>query len=514
MDELWKKEYNNGDTLFVDLLKTIQANYSHEAAKWDDYLSNLKSTMKDNQKSIELMRRADFNFQSGHFYLAMELNTKAISLAENNSKTMSQAFANRATCFFHMEMFDRALSDIQLALRVNCPSELTTQMKKLRVNCEKMLQTYANGSPERKPDFAANQQFPCLADVLAIKNNGEFGRHIVANCDIDVGQHVLMEESFASVAKSDDQMSCYTCLTEIGNFIACSNCCDVVFCSSKCMEVNVVHKFDCNTFYHQMHCKIQFTIRTMLLGISAFSSIDNLMACVENDLQDDKMPDSSNDVQSKYRMYFKLKRISLKPDVVFDVYKLFKSAMSMPSIEQLFDSLKKQRFLMHLILHHLAINVTNATENEFTASIGLVLSLFNHSCAPNLYNYSMDNQKFGVTIRPVKKGEQIFISYLGTGDDDDKRTAVQRQILLKSKWQFECKCDKCEPRCRSADSYKMKLDPCFKFVHRNFKSDPSDHMNTSVLKKKCIKFLSKYGHLPFSNELKFISDIYTKLILS
>lgn len=129
-----------------------------------------------------------------------------------------------------------------------------------------------------------------------------------------------------------------------------------------------------------------------------------------------------------------------------------------PSVNIAFDSESKQRFLLHLILHHLAINVTNAIESEFTASIGAVLSLFNHSCAPNLYNYSVDNRKLCITIRPVKKGEQLFISYLGP---DDEQTAKQRQHLLKSKWNFECKCDKCQPHCQIADINKMKLDPCF-----------------------------------------------------
>lgn len=245
------------------------------------------------------------------------------------------------------------------------------------------------------------------------------------------------------------------------------------------------------------------------ITILAYPDIDSLMKNIEADLNNDDLPESITDLRSNYHMYLKLKKIQLKDEVILDVYRLFKSAMIVSSIEQLFDSTQKQRFLMHLILHHLAINVTNASENEYTASIGTVISLFNHSCAPNLYNYSIDSRKFCVTIRPVKKGEQLFISYLGTDDD---QSAGQRQILLKSKWEFECKCDKCEPRGRIADSNKMKLDPCFKFVHRNFKPNPTDHMNTTILKKKCTKFLMKYGHLPFSNELNFISDIYTKLI--
>lgn len=146
-------------------------------------------------------------------------------------------------------------------------------------------------------------------------------------------------------------------------------------------------------------------------------------------------------------------------------------------------------------------------DSETTTSIGAVLCLFNHSCAPNLYNYAVGNQKYCVTIRPVKKGEQLFISYLGKCED---QSTQQRQHELKMRWNFDCKCDRCEPR--RVDNNKMRQDSCFKFVYRHFKSDPADFMNTILLKKKCIKFLQKYGHLPFSNELDFIASTYTTLI--
>lgn len=268
MNNLWKKD---GEHLFIDLLESIQTHYCKEATKWDEYLYKLKSTKihdsaKNEEKSTEMMQEGDMYFQNRQFYNAMESYTKSLRFAKMDSDKVAMAFANRATCFFHMKMYDRALIDVGLALQANCPEQLVTQMEKLQADCHQMVHTNSVEFPEKSPEFKVNEKFPCLADALTVTYTDEFGRHIVANRDIDVGQQVLMEEKFASVAKNDE-MACYTCLTETGNFIPCSNCSDVIFCSQKCMDSNNVHQFDCNTLYHKLHFKVQFTIRTILIAV-------------------------------------------------------------------------------------------------------------------------------------------------------------------------------------------------------------------------------------------------------
>lgn len=513
MDNLWRKESNHNKSLFVNLFDGID---TIEAKKWNQYLQKLKSaydetSAKDNQKSNELIQQGNRQFQSKKFHHAMELYTKSLCFAEPDTVNVSMSFANRASCFFQMQMFSRAIRDIELALAGKCTAELTARLEKLKADCRHLFKPNPQEASEPTPIFTADKNFPCIANTLSIQNNKQFGRHLIAKCDIDVGQLILMEDSFAAIAKTDEQMTCYTCLREMENFIACPKCCDgVVFCNNTCMNMNLVHKFDCNTLYHRFHHKAKFTIQTILIGIAAFSAnVDDLMTCVNNSDVNGDLPQSINDLKSKYELYLKLKKLPLNEGVIFDVYRLFKSIMCIPLIEKLFDTELKQRFLAHLMLHHLAINVTNATESEFAVNIGNVLSLINHSCAPNLYNYSFENRKFGVTIRPIKKGQQIFISYIGSGDDQN---AIQRKNLLKSKWNFECKCDLCEPCGTITDSNKMRLDPCFKFIHRNFKNEQLNNINTSIVKKKCINFIRKYGHLPISNEMKYISDIYTTLI--
>lgn len=248
----------------------------------------------------------------------MEMYTGALCYAEINTENESMAIVNRANCFFNMKIYDRVLADIKLAFKTNCSPEIIVKLKKLQADCGKILKSNPIDVTEPKPTFTHDRNFPCLGNTLTITSNNQFGRHLIAKCDIDIGQVVLMEESFASVAKSNEQMTCYTCLTDAANFIACSQCSDVVFCSNKCLTSNLTHNLDCNSPFHRMHCKAKFTIRTILIAVATFPNIDKLMTCVEADEKSDNLPDSINDLQTKYQLYLKLKKLPLSENVILD----------------------------------------------------------------------------------------------------------------------------------------------------------------------------------------------------
>lgn len=520
-ENLWKKEESRIviiKNMYVDLFKSLNPIYF---CKLNEQLDALKLKRNDvltkcNEKSKTFLNQGHQFYKNFEYYRAIDSFTKALRFAEIDTQNVSLALLNRAKCFNKLKMNYHALNDIKLEMEFQRSEDLVPMLDDLRneyqISVEDISDCRSNKQLPSKLDFESDENFPCLANVLQIQWNTQFGRHITAKCDIDVGQIVLMEESFASVNRSNEHV-CYTCLADTQNGIPCSKCTDVVFCSIKCMESNEVHKMDCQTMYHGMPHKVQFTIHTILVAVTTFPDIDSLMAFVENSVACDDLPDSvSNDIKSKYCLYLKLEKSFLNEDAISDVYDLFKLTMTIPMIKELFNTERKQRFLAHLLLHHLAVNVNNRYDSETTTSIGATLCLFNHSCVPNLYNYATGNQTFCITIRPVKKNEQLFISYLGKSKE---QSGKERQTELKLRWNFECKCDRCEPQRQrqQIDSNKMRQDSNYKFIYRHFKIDSTNVMNTTILKKKCIKFLQKYGHLPFSNELDFISNAYTTLIL-
>lgn len=410
MENLWKKEKFDDTPLYIDLCKLVRAEYCVEVTKQMQELTLKYSSTsaKSNEKSSQYLQHANHIYQQSDFECAMHNYTTALCYAEIGTANVSMALENRAKCFFQMKQYDQAMVDIDLALDAGCTKGLMSNLQKMLDDCQKMKSSgecmQKVHERQHELDFQEHTKYPCVANVVDVQQNAEFGRYVVAKQDIDVGKVILMEESFASVVQSEER-TCYTCLGESKNFIVCPNCTDVVFCDEKCMNANQVHRLECRTLYHEMAYKMQFIIRTVLVATTAFSSIDDLMTFVEDHIERETLPESITDLQSKYSLYLQLKKFPLHENALNDVYNLFHSAMALPLVSKLFATRQKQRFLMHLLYHHLAINVNNGYENDHTTSIGLMLCLLNHSCAPNLFNCAIDNKKFCVTIRPVKKGK-------------------------------------------------------------------------------------------------------------
>lgn len=174
--------------------------------------------------------------------------------------------------------------------------------------------------------------------------------------------------------------------------------------------------------------------------------------------------------------------------------------MLLPMVKSWFNSKRKQRFLMHLLLHHMAIIPPNSfTDHHFgrvqnlsTKFIFDVLSLFNHSCAPNAYFLHKNDMGCCITVRPIKKGEQIFINYLGdeaTLPTEDRRREISKQ------WRFECKCDRCEPNIQALNLRQLLDDCLHQYIDEHWGDSllPLGDDRRTLLQEKCAAFLTKYG---------------------
>ncbi|XP_055295207.1 SET and MYND domain-containing protein DDB_G0273589-like [Sitodiplosis mosellana] len=299
-----------------------------------------------------------------------------------------------------------------------------------------------------KLDYAANEHFPCLADVVKIQCDEEFGRHLVAKSDIPYGKVVLLEEKFAVTDVGDFSM-CYTCFRENSNFIACKGCTEVVFCSLECMNRNQTHGWECGKFIGRVYLpnnvkvqcgtnRMRLVAQTLLTAISTFADIVTLMQFVEKMLREDpdQLPSSLHDQVSKYHFFFKLKKRMVDP--LDDVKRVFLYTMTLPKIRAMFDSEEKQRFFMHLVAHHSFVVDTNSFGNDLKSSVENVGSLLNHSCDPNITTCDFGKIKSHMTCRPIKKGEQLLTTYI-----DMNLSKELRQEKLRKIWGFECKCKKC-----------------------------------------------------------------------
>lgn len=531
MLNLWARNHSQSCNHYINLFASIS---SEEWADeiWTKYSNNLleNRSLKDNQYSTELRLNGNTKFRACEWSAAMNLYNKSLCFAEINSENCSLAYAKRSECFIEMKFYKKALIDIELACRANIPKRFHAKLEECKQKCQQKLlascQTLRHVSHPIRLCSEAHEQYPCIANVLELKRNQEFGRHIVARQDIATGQTVLIETDFVSVKCVDDAMAdgnadrmesvCDTCFQSKMNFIACDQCPDAVFCSFDCFTKNSTHKWVCGTIFTELHHKIQFQIQAILVACNTFPNVDELMEFIEFVRAEDaeKMPKSLLDAKSKYHFFLKLQKSKkFHSENIWQAKKIYENLAMLPKVNALFDSIEKRSFLMHLILHHLLVIRTNGIisgDPWSVMSVFNVLSMLNHSCAPNLYHPRLGKQQYCVTIRPIRKGQQLFISYLSP---NDWSTMEQRQQKLNYSWGFECICERCCTQPSHDDLsitiQQIQTDPLYQFILANYGNTDKEY----ELLEYCLKFLNKYGHLQWSKQIFAITGTFMNLYI-
>lgn len=112
--------------------------------------------------------------------------------------------------------------DIELAKKANYRNRLMPKLEKREAICMELMQNNNNRMRTMTAKLSdADENFPGMANVLEIKGNNEFGRHIVAKCDIPVGRTILIEKKFISSTPKEKYTICHRiCM----NFITCQHC--------------------------------------------------------------------------------------------------------------------------------------------------------------------------------------------------------------------------------------------------------------------------------------------------
>lgn len=260
--------------------------------------------------------------------------------------------------------------------------------------------------------------------------------------------------------------------------------------------------------------RLKLAVQTMLIAIDMIPRVDDLIKFVGKIIGNRKIPKTVTDMKSRYEMFLKLTPF-IDPERILPAYQVYAVLLSIPQVKCLFDTDKKRMFLMHL---------TVIPQNSFeyprlelgwikTNYIYDVLSLINHSCAPNIFFYQNPSEiSHCVVVRPISRGQQLFINYLG---NDVKKTDAERRERLKF-WSFSCKCERCQPRNGfNSNTIKaiLQSDLLFQFIERTClgrkcKKINQENGKRSMLKIKCSQFLQKFGHLNWTKEIEFAIHCY------
>jgi hypothetical protein len=110
---------------------------------------------------------------------------------------------------------------------------------------------------------------------------------------------------------------------------------------------------------------------------------------------------------------------------------------------EMFDYYTFDYLRMTLLNNTFQLGTANKRVLPFALTLYQSVSFVNHSCVPNC-TFAFDvkdagNRIFLVAIRPIKKGEEILISYRPEDEDYESR-----KEFLRSRYGFECSCVLCK----------------------------------------------------------------------
>ncbi|XP_031623717.1 uncharacterized protein LOC116341023 isoform X3 [Contarinia nasturtii] len=475
---LWQKETTKrGKELYIDIFDAaLGANRSNRPDREVEMLSK-ESEGKDNETSREMRKKGN---QIVCPSVALDMYNKSLRYAEVGSLHATLAYANRAACYYTMQYYGQALENIKLAKRdKKFPKHLLQKLNGMQHWAESYY-IERKAAEKSQLSYVANEQHPCMSAVLSIKTSPIFGRYLRAKYKLKKLDVILIERDYIAAMNTEKVRSCATCYEEDKDFIPCDGCAGAMFCNEHCKNVNSVHKWECNTFVTKLEFRLRLFIQSILMAIDAFTvdgmaNVGGLMKCVE-DMLDEKrnktttFPSSTLDPKSRYQFFFKLTSSMklfeytesyMKLKSIQIVYTIYSLLMKIPKIEAIFAGEKKRRFLQHLIAHHIFVINNNSFGDDDSQSLGLLQSLFNHSCKPNIFHRKIAKEHYFFAGKKVKRKEQLFISYIEVKDIECR---YRRREVIERSWGFICNCILCEPKRLSISD---KLNDAIKTILYN-----------------------------------------------
>lgn len=533
----WRKESNEKDALYVDI---FEIDDSKELKTFYDQTQFLKKHVRENgakekTKEMAIKGRIAGNemFVQKKCYEAMKQYNMALCFAIHGSEEMALIYGNRSACFFELKMFDKCLIDIELAKKAKFPQHLMDKLNKRKADAdESIAKGLSVTGYDPKLSYDASEQTPVMASAVKIDIDEHHSRRVIATKDLSVGEIILAEPLYVGQSIGGEYTSCTICLKDFENLLPCEKCIRAMFCDG-CKE-NAIHRLECDirdvimqTSLHETNC-FHSIIRTILMAMEMFPTIDDLMQFVEQNRANESLdiPQFTDD-KAKYKTFLNLPAGQIIPFTIQWVYCVYRTMLDHSEVAEIFNTVKYRRFLMHLILHHdlalknsalvfgkdIAESMKSGT-NNMAYYFGLTYRLFKHSCVPNVAFLFGKGSSFGVIVRPVKKNEELSVSLIGNMSESSYN---ERQTVLMDR-QVQCDCELCVLRLETLpkDTVLKNNMEYLTFVIRSacYVGEEVTEKSAQMGKVDVESFLQKYGHRSWSEEIHFLTHIYQYILMT
>lgn len=266
------------------------------------------------------------------------------------------------------------------------------------------------------PKESQNDEIECASNAIEIKSDETQGRHIVAKRDIEIGEILAVEHSYAHMLLEETLIHCHECLLLCYNLIPCENCTQALYCSEKCREnaYQTYHQYECAILKTTVDIKLdRIELFPMKIALKAFKEY-----CNEEIIEDTKIYKSNR--------YYELSKLvtNVEKRSVTDLFNRSITAALIYHLinvnTNLFDTDFKRNKFMDVVLEQIQVAACNFHEivelyGNDLQQIGdgafPFTSMFNHSCNPNVMRTNYGTTIVKRALLTIKKGEQCYDNY-------------------------------------------------------------------------------------------------------
>lgn len=175
------------------------------------------------------------------FFDALLKYNESLCYAEKGSEAIGLAYANRSAVYYELKFFEKSLENCELARQNGYPQKNIAILDKRAQKCLEQIEGGAEAKKDENPfDFIklsheTNPKLPFVANCLELRRSEKFGRYVITNRDLKVGDIVAIEKPHFKIIKSDSRYEgcqganryqrCAFCLkSNLLDLIPCETC--------------------------------------------------------------------------------------------------------------------------------------------------------------------------------------------------------------------------------------------------------------------------------------------------
>ena len=495
--------------------------YSNRAAAL--FKLNYKGGLDDIERAMKLGYPDDMKFKLETKRAKFLCSIKEMDQAQ---KSIEKAIKYVENSDLSKNMVDKLSNDLQ-KLSTDCSEEssffqLPKALASLFENEEKM------------PDLNERHTiFSSLTRDCDVEVHEGRGRVVVAKRKFSPGELIAIEKPYSKKLYYDKLSShCSHCFKHCLNGIPCRKCPFMVFCSADC-QLRSVHNMDCHFIKYLIKSDLQ---ECPILALNTVSNIPASEVCnykrekISEEMDTERMVVTTNGKYewNDYKAICDLVTNEDKRSTKDKTWRVFKAAYLLKVLETspYFDTVPEKDLMevkvmvaYLLYIHQQSFPSNCHTLSEFVidpascqtstdVAIGCgafsTLSLFNHSCTPNVCRFNMGEAVIVRSMAVIEEGEEIKDNYGVLSELTEKK---ERLDTLYSQYYFKCTCEACENNWPTLDVYPYqkyfwKCPQCTKvLVEKNEILKCTKCATTSTTQKKLAQLHKFEKRFEISHEL-------------